>query len=692
MLLYTDVETRSELDLYDVGAYRYLSHPSTQIILCAYAFGDGVTKLWQCLTEPMPKDLKQALLDPWQVIIAHNCSFERLAFRKLLGIEIPVDRFDDSMIRARYMSMPGSLEKIGRILDIQSKKLTEFFVKDESMVSLFSLPLTIGGEKDQLGLWGIEPTTYRDWETHPKEWGRFGEYCVVDVDAMREIYKRFTKFPLPDFEYELFALNEKINDTGIHVDKMLIQGAMKVVNEEFAELKKQFQDLTGISKPKSSKAVLKYARANGYTFQSVNKVFVNRALAGECNLTDDCKKALKLRMQLSKSSVTKLEAIKDALEPDGRVRGLFNFMGAARTHRWTSGLVQLQNLVKASKEVEKKYDLALELLRAGNYEEIKKNFSSPIDVACAAIRPVFRAPDHKKFIIADLSAIETRGAAWVAGCESLMEVFRQGRDPYIAFAAQMDPSKTYDQLLAEYKAGDKTTRTNAKPPTLGCGYGLTPGVIEKDEEGNIVKTGLLGYASAMGIDLPIEFATKAVEVYRNAYQEIPQFWYDLHAAFVNVVENDGSASIGPLVIEKKGRVVCIWLPSGSALHYINPRVQHVERVSLRTGRPYKTTEILVEGVDQKTHQWADITTHGSKIFENVVQGLCRDILGMGMIEADRRGFNIVLTCHDEIVAEVDEDTHLTISDLESSMSLPIKWLPGFLIGAAGFETTYYRKD
>jgi DNA polymerase len=657
--------------------------------MIAYAFGDEEVKLWETHKGPIPKDLLEGLLDDLQIIVAWHSSFERNAFKKHLGINIDLERWEDPMIRSRYMSMPGSLEKVGNILDIKSKKLTEFFIKDQSMIEMFCTPLRVGG---YITLFGLEPTTYRDWETHPKEWKKFCEYCCIDVEAMREILHRLDKFPLPDFEYELFALNEEINDRGIYTDRMLIRGAGLIVDTEFENLRKEFLDLTGIAKPKSNKAVLNWVRQHGYTFPSLGKPFVNRALAGECPLDEVGKKGLKLRLQLSKSSVSKLEALIDAREDDFRVRGLFNFMGAARTGRWTSGIVQVQNLVKSSKEVEKKYDLALALLRAGDYDSIKKEFSSPIDVACAAIRPIFKASPNNKLVVSDLSAIETRGAAWVSGCEPLMEVFRQGRDPYIAFAVQMDPTRSYEELYAEYKAGNKTTRTNAKPPTLGCGYGLTPGIIDKDEDGNIVKTGLLGYADSMGIELAPEYAEKAVMVYRNTYREVVQFWYDLHSCFVDVIENGGIQQIGPLAIEQQGRVICLWLPSGRALHYINPEVIYSEKVSPRNGRSYKTSEIMVDGVDQKTHHWGRIKTYGSKIFENVVQAICRDILGYGMIAAKEAGFPIVLTCHDEIVAEVPENGILGVKELVQCMTRNLDWCPGFIIGAEGFETEFYKKE
>jgi DNA polymerase bacteriophage-type len=224
-----------------------------------------------------------------------------------------------------------------------------------------------------------------------------------------------------------------------------------------------------------------------------------------------------------------------------------------------------------------------------------------------------------------------------------------------------------------------------------CGYGLGPGKIEKDQEGNTVKTGLLGYADSMGVDLPIEYAQKAVMVFRNAYSEIVSFWYNLERAFVEVTLNGGVIELGPLVLEKKGRVVCIWLPSGRALHYINPEVTYEDAIS-NSGRQYKRTVITIDGVSQKTHQWERIPTRGPRLFENVVQAVCRDILAHGMIEADRRGFDIVLTCHDEIVAEVPENGELGVKELIEAMVVVPDWADGFLIDAAGFETDFYRKD
>lgn len=363
MYLFCDCETRSELDISETGAYKYASHPSTELLMIAYAYGDEDVKLWECHKGPIPDDLREGLEDPFTVIVAWNgIGFERLIFKYLLGLDISVDRFEDPMFRARAMSMPGKLEKVGKILDIKSKKMTEFFVKDMNMVDMFCKPLRMGGE---VTLFGIEPTYYRFEDRFLKEWQAFCRYCIRDVEAMREILGRMKDFPLPDEEYEYIGVDAKVNDRGAYIDSVLLQGASLVVEKEQSALTKEFVELSGIKNPKSPAQVLAYVRQNGYTFPSIGKPFVKRALAGECDLTETCKKVLELRLQLSKSSVSKLDSYKSSVMPDGRIRGLFNYMGAARTARFTSGLVQVQNLVKATKAVEKNLDLALSLKSGG---------------------------------------------------------------------------------------------------------------------------------------------------------------------------------------------------------------------------------------------------------------------------------------------------------------------------------------
>lgn len=250
---------------------------------------------------------------------------------------------------------------------------------------------------------------------------------------------------------------------------------------------------------------------------------------------------------------------------------------------------------------------------------------------------------------------------------------------------------TYD--LMEAGPRNRFTIISDKGPMIvhNCGYGLGPGEITQDEEGNVVKTGLLGYADAMGIELSQEFAIKAVEIFRRSYPEIQQYWYDLHRAAVQAIEHDSIVELGCVILEMKGRVLCIKLPSGRSLHYINPSVNWEEAVS-KKGHKYKRANITCDGVDAKTHQWATIETRGTKLFENIIQAICRDVLCEGIMNATEAGFDIVLHVHDELVAEVPEDSPLGVPELVECMTRKISWAAGLILGAEGFQSYVYKKE
>ena len=688
-MVHLDYECRSELDLNVVGLWKYATHPSTEVIMVSWSVGNGEVKQWDASQGPIPDEFLDILRDPFTMLAAWNTAFERVISMFCLRITTDIGRWVDPMIQARYMSMPGSLDKVSEILQLKEGKMdTLMFIKNQYMIDFFCKPLQVGG---WVGLFGVEPTTYRDWNTHPKEWNLFCKYNKQDVEAERAAERRMSKFHLPESEYFLFELDQQINDRGMYTDPMLIQGASVIVEKEKTSLITRMKELTGLDNPNSRNQILAWVRPKGYIFASIGKGWVRRALAGECELEPEAIEVLNLRLQLSKSGVSKLEALRQTVCNDGRVRHMLSFMGAARTGRWSGGGIQPQNLLKASKEVEKKFELAISLLKAADYEGVKANFSSPIDVASAAIRPSLCAAPGKKLIIADLSAVESRGAGWMAECESLLDIFRENRDPYVVFAAQM-AGRPYEEMYAEYKAGNKTDRTNAKPGFLGSAYGLGPGGVETDADGDLVKTGLLGYADNMGIQLTQEQSELSIEVFRNAYPEIVEYWYALHRAFVEAVQHDKIVQCGKVSFEMKGRVLCLNLPSGRSLHYINPKVEEEERVSKRTGKPYKQFNLYYDGIHQETRQWTQVNTRGAKLFENIVQAICRDVLAYGMIKATEAGFDIVLHVHDEIVAEVPIDSPLTYKDLERCMSESPSWGLDFLLGAAGFESQFYTKD
>jgi DNA polymerase len=360
--------------------------------------------------------------------------------------------------------------------------------------------------------------------------------------------------------------------------------------------------------------------------------------------------------------------------------------------------IQPQNLVKPSKALENHMDRALELLKAADYETIKKEFEYPLDVAAAAIRPILHAAPGHTFYIADLNAIESRVAGWVAGDETMMNIFKpteqypDGLDPYLAFAVQLDGHRTYEEMWHEWKIEKKKKyRNEAKAPVLGCIYGLSAGAIEKDAGGNLIKTGLLGYAAAMGIDLDQELATKAVEVFRRTYSDIVNFWYDLHRAFSNVVENDAVVELGQLRLDKKGNVLRVILPSGRALHYMNPTSVWEDATS-KKGNSYRKNVLGYDGLNQETHSWGWVETRGAKVFENAVQAIARDVIANGIRLSEERGFFPVLHVHDEVAGDVPIDSPLTVKDLEDCLSTPLDWAPGLVLRAEGFSSDFYKKE
>ena len=688
-ILWTDFETRSTVDLNVVGTWKYASHPTTEVLMLSWAFGDEEPGIWLPHEGPMPQSLWDALGDPFQILGAWYCAFERLIFKFVLGIETDISRWVDPAIMCRYLSIPGKLELAGKVLQLGTLEKDQ---AGKKLIQMFCEPLTPGGE---ITLFGVESAFFRDHNTHPREFKQFCDYCIQDVRSERAIYNKIKKFDLPWQEWDLFRLDQGINDRGIGTDSLLLQGASLVAEKEKELLAVKLKEITGLQNPNSGKQMLKWLGERGYPFESLEKPWVKRILNGEGSVTEEAKNALTLRSQLSKSSTAKLDAFRNAVNPDGRIRHLFAFMGASRTSRWAGGGegaagVQPQNFVKPSKEVAGKLESALTLLKQGNHAEIAEIFTSPLDVAAAAIRPILHAGEGKKLLIADLNAIESRGAAWVAGCEPLMEVFRNNRDPYLEFAVQLDGSRTYEEMLAEYLAGNKKHRNDAKPGVLGCAYGLGPGKITKDDAGNEIKEGLLAYSEAMGIPLTLEFAIKAVETFRNSYKEIVQFWYDLHRAFADVVEKDAIVNLGPLNLEMRGKVLCIGLPSGRNLHYINPVVEWEDAVS-KAGRTYRRACLYYDGIEQKTRQWCRIPTRGAKLFENVVQAICRDFLANGLLECEKRGIDVVGHFHDEILAEVPENGELGVGDLVEAMTVVPVWAEGMLLKAEGFESEYYRK-
>ena len=493
------------------------------------------------------------------------------------------------------------------------------------------------------------------------------------------------------------------------------RGAQFIVKEEVEKLTARLVQLTNLANPGSPAQLLPWLRERGYGFSSIDKTFVARALAGECDLAEEAREVLIIRGQTAKSSVRKYTNIGDMVSADGRLRHQYTFMGAARTGRWAAHGVNVGNLPKPVKSVEANMPRAIELVRSGDYEGVKREFEKPLDVITSTVRASFRAPEGFKLVVADLSAIENVGAGVISRSESVLRVFREDRDPYLDFAMHFY-HQPYAELEAEYLAGNKAKRTLCKPATLGAGFGLGPGKEVIDQEtGEKTWEGLLGYARAMNVVMTQEEASKAIEVFRKVYPEIPRTWKDLERAAKRAVKNPGQI-VGAGVpatdrdrewFEEKGwpiyetpiisflchgtKVLELMLPSGRSLHYIDPTVE--EERYLWKGKEIVGEKLSYYGKEQNSTHWGRVPTHGGKLFENSDQAWARDVLVSGMHEADRVGFEIIGDTYDELITLVPENSRLGVDELCACMTKKPHWMPsGVPLRAAGYESKEYKKD
>jgi DNA polymerase bacteriophage-type len=682
--LYLDFETRSHLDLEVVGLDNYARHPSTEVLMLAYAIDDGPVEIWEPRLGPMPKKLSDDLRNPFYTKVAWYAAFERAIFKHVLKIDTPLEHWRDPSISAKMLSMPGKLEKVCGIMGLPPELAKD--PEGERLIDFFCKPGGFGGD---VTLFGVTKTWFWDWSTNPKEWEAFKKYCIRDVIAEREIDKKMAIFPLPESEQKGWILDQQINERGLPVDMALVNGALEISAWEKASLSLELKSLTGLENPNSVPQLLKWAKERGYDFNALAKPLVNRALNGECSLTPACRKAFLLRRQASKTSDSKYDKIRDNVGSDGRLHYQYGYLGAAKTGRWNSYTVQLANLPRPTKEVEKNLDLAIELLKKGDKLGLVLSFPNVMEVVTSCIRSAFRATEGSRLIVADLNAIENRMIGWLAGADSILNVFREGRDPYLDFACliyEMD----YNELAEAYEDGDpkaKEIRTQAKPAVLGCGYRLSGGEEIRNEDGDLIKTGLMGYANSMGIKITKEAAHKAVKVFRERYPEVVALWYALEDAAKMALLSGSPQQVGHVTFEAFGnKLLRIVLPSSRALHYIRPKLEMVA---------FKDSEketLTYEGVESETKKWVRLKTHGGKLLENISQAISRDILLNGMMNADKLGFSLVGHVHDEIISEVPYASPLGLPDLVAAMVAPPDWAFDLPLGANGFESVYYKKE
>ena len=641
-----DIETYSSYDLKTCGVYRYVEAPDWAILLFAYAVDGGPV---QCVDlasgESLPEDVRAALTDPAVVKTAYNAAFERVNLGRYLGVRLDPAQWRCTMVRAARLGLPLPLGQCGEVLHLEAGKMKE----GAALIRYFSIPGKNG----------------RHYPADaPDRWATFKAYNIRDVEVEQAILAKVRRLEVPAFEDELYTADQEINDRGVLIDRQLVANAERFDTEYKAILAHQAKTLTGLDNPNSPAQLKRYlADMTGSEVETLNKK-VLADLKDQLAEYPDAQELIELRQDMAKTSSKKYTAMLKCVCEDGRIHGLLQFYGAARTGRWAGRLVQVQNLPQNHLV---SLDYARSLVRRGDLEEFTDNYSNPTHVLSELIRTSFIAAPGHTFHVCDFSAIEARVIAWLAGENWVLDVFREGGDIYCRTASKMFG------VPVEKHGANAELRQKGKIAVLALGYGGGVSALE-----------------AMGgarLGLSEDEEREIVKLWRGSNDNIVKLWATLEAAAVKAIRTGEDIRINRgIVVGRKWGMLTITLPSGRTLCY--PRVS----IGIERNDGWRGDHEIIEyeGTNQTTKKWGKIRTYGGKLTENVVQAIARDILGIVILRAREAGLPVVFHIHDEIVVEAAPGQ--TLEQVEALFSKPISWCTDLPLKGAGYTTPYYLKD
>ena len=690
-----DWETYSEVDLSKVGSYNYARHPSTEVLMAAYKINGGKVLQWiPAEGQDMPAEFAEALVDPEVEKWAWNASFEMVIQKHTLKIPVKLNQWRDTMVWAHYCSFPGQLDKAGKALGLPADKLK--IAAGKRLMKRFSMLQTSRRKADYGRRFRIH------WYDDLPKWEEYLEYNRGDVESETEIKSRLSDFPMPDTEWMNWHLDQIINQAGLPINPAMVDNAVRVYDKAHEEGTSRMREITGLVKPGAPTQLLPWLRENMYPFEDCQKAHIRQAHTyfdekpehweeedwQGYRTNQGLKEVLETRLQLSRSSIKKFHSLKANMGDDNSLRNVLQFMGAARTGRWAGRVFQPQNLPRPEKRFKKYIEIHAKNVEQLDLESLRLVYGNVFDVLTSTVRPAAQAPEGMVFIDADLNAIENRVLGWLANCEKILRVFKMNRDPYIDFGTYLF-GLDYDTLWEEYTGGNDGRRTISKPGVLGCGYMLGAGkTYVNNATGETEATGLLGYAWNMGVShFTLADSEKSVETFRREFSEVKDYWYAIERAAKKSIRTGRTVGCGHVTFDMKGPFLRMKLPSGRYLHYYKPKIEQV----LAPWGEMKPT-ITYEGINEKK-QWVRMPTHPGKITENADQAISRDLLAHGMMLAHKRGVDIRLHVHDQIIGLVEEDKaeeqlKILIECMEES---PV-WAPDLPLGSEGFISTVFKKD
>lgn len=642
-----DIETYSSNDLPSCGVYKYTEADDFTILLFAYSVDHGPVQIVDLACgEQLPDEIRDALTDENVTKTAYNAAFERICLSRFLGLPyMDPAQWQCTMVAAARLGLPLGLAQCGEVLRLTEGKMKE----GAALIRYFSLPGKNGRHMPS---------------DAPEKWEVFKRYCVRDVEVEQAILKKVRRLQPTATDEMLRVVDQTINDRGVMIDADLVAHAAEFDERYKAQLAEEAVELTGLSNPNSPAQLKEWlSKMTGESVASLNKKNLDD-LADKLIYWPKAQRVLQIRREMGKTSNKKYSAMQQCVCKDGRIHGLLQFYGAARTGRWAGRLVQVQNLPQNHLD---DLDYARNIVKAGDYDEFVMNYGNPTQVLSELIRTAFIAKPGCTFHVCDFSAIEARVIAWLAGESWVLEVFRSGGDIYCETASKMFG------VPVEKHGRNAELRQKGKIATLALGYGGGVSALE-----------------AMGgkrLGLTEQEEKEIVKLWRRSNPYIVKLWRAVEEAAINAIRTNTTQYIhrGILVKHQWGMLL-ITLPSGRVICY--PRAT----VGTEYDDGYRGDHDIIEyeGTNQTTKKWEKVRTYGGKLTENIVQSIARDILGVIILRAYERGYDIVFHIHDEIVVEAHEGQ--TLQAIEAMFSEPIHWCPGLPLKGAGYTTPYYLKD
>jgi len=654
-----DLETYSDVDISKCGVYKYAESDQFEILLFGVSLDGSPVRVYDLACgETLPEEILAALSDENVTKWAFNASFERICLSNWLkryhpehfmGYSIPEDpagkylnpsSWKCTMIWSAYLGLPLSLAGVGAALKLQDQKLKEGKDLVRYFCSSCKPTKANGGRTRNLP------------EHDPEKWELFKFYNQRDVEVEMSIQKRLAHYPVPDQVWEEYHIDQEINDRGIQLDMDVVNNAIAFDEKSRDSLMIQMQQLTGLENPNSVSQMKEWLSRNGVEVESLGKKDVKQMIP---ETDGDIREALKLRLQLAKSSVKKYQAMQNAVCKDGRAHGMFQFYGANRSGRWAGRLIQLQNLPQNHMD-----DLAeaRELVRTGDYETLEMLYDDIPDTLSQLIRTAFIARPGYKFVVSDFSAIEARVLAHLAGETWRSNVFAEGKDIYCASASQMFGVPVVKHGINGH------LRQKGKIAELALGYGGSVGALKS--------------MGALEMGLKEEELQPLVDSWRATNPMITAFWWDIDRAVKTAIKEQIPTEVRGIHFLCKSGMLFIKLPSGRTLSYVKPRIGE---------NRFGGESVSYMGVGS-TKKWERIESYGPKFVENIVQAISRDILCYAM-----RTLSHCFICghvHDELIIECSQDVDYKVICEQMGRTPP--WLPGIQLRADGYETPWYKKS